>query len=168
MCATADLGEQVVAEKEIQRLSGEWNSFGEESVSLQRNIRWVWKKRNEGQDVKVVIVIGVRGIRASIGCARSKRRLGELDGKEGLIDLGWDIGAPEKEVLSSEGVVQGYADVENGDKDWRSFSGVDAVYKEVVSFGRHIAHIDGEMSCFGSAIHCSFALSISHKSWPLA
>ncbi|KAH7825588.1 uncharacterized protein MONOS_16562 [Monocercomonoides exilis] len=71
-----------------------------------RNILRVRKKRNEGQDVKVVIVIGVRGIRASIGCARSKRRLGELDGKEGLIDLGWDIGAPEKEFLSSEGVAQ--------------------------------------------------------------
>eukprot|EP00770_Monocercomonoides_exilis_P016609 MONOS_16582.1-p1 / transcript=MONOS_16582.1 / gene=MONOS_16582 / organism=Monocercomonoides_exilis_PA203 / gene_product=unspecified product / transcript_product=unspecified product / location=Mono_scaffold01883:13-1326(-) / protein_length=430 / sequence_SO=supercontig / SO=protein_coding / is_pseudo=false len=88
---------------------------------------------DEGEEVDIEVGVSGGGVGAADGGVGGERGLGEVEGKEGLVDLGGDGGAPEKEVLSSEGVVEGEAEVEDGEGDGRSASRAGAVEEEAAA-----------------------------------
>ncbi|KAH7831551.1 uncharacterized protein MONOS_9190 [Monocercomonoides exilis] len=122
---------------------------------------------DEVEDVDVEAGVGVGGVGAADGGVGCERGLGEVEGKEGLVDLGEDGGAPEKEVLSSEGVVEGEADVEDGEGDGRNASRTGVVVKEASALGRLFAHAAGEHTRLGSAVNGT-SLFHTHQSWLFA
>ncbi|KAH7817969.1 uncharacterized protein MONOS_12714 [Monocercomonoides exilis] len=109
---------------------------------------------DEGDFVEVEIGVGVcvGVVKLSDWRVSSERMLSKAEGKEGLVDLGGDGGASEKEVLSHEYIIQDKAEVEDAFGQVQQRLLAVEEHRCNSALGRLFAHITGEHINLRSAV----------------